>query len=154
MKIRFAVYIALIAILGGACDEHQDGPSFIVHGVYILQNEELVCAHNYTVDIPSQQGTVELKLVAQPIRRIRKLSESDHISVDLVTDCSSEDAIVYDYLSIPSDGQILKEPRYIQVIRINAEENSGKSSRTMKFRMETSSGIPECADLSIRQVGR
>lgn len=154
MKKYIAVWIALLAILNISCEKEDAKGGWFVHGVYILQNDELVQAHDHTIEIPSEEGSIELQLVAEEITQIWILNKSDAISVECLTDCSSEDAVVYDYLTLSGDGRYWKVPRYIQTIRISADANNGKRSRTMKFRLTTTSAIPECADMTVRQNGK
>lgn len=146
--------LALSFVFMGSCEKEDAKGGWFVHGVYILQNDELVQAHDHTIEIPSKEGSIELQLVAEEITQIWILNKSDAISVECLTDCSSEDAVVYDYLTLSGDGRFWKVPRYIQTIRISADANNGKRSRTMKFRLTTTSAIPECADMTVRQSGK
>lgn len=153
MKKHIAVLIVLFTILNYSCKKDMDG-GWQIHGVYILQNDELVPAHGRTIGIPSDAGSVELQLVALEIDQCWILAGSDHISVERLTDCSSEDVVVYDSLARSGDGRYWKVPRYVQTIRISADANNGKRSRTMKFRLATTNEMPECADVTVRQNGK
>ena len=154
MKKHIAVLIALFAILNSSCEKEDMDGGWQIHCVYILQNDELVSAHGYTIEIPSKQSSIELQLVALEIDQLWILNKSDAISVERLTDCSSEDVVVYDSLARSGDGRYWKVPRYIQTIRISADANNGKRSRTMKFRLATTNEMPECADMTVRQSGR
>lgn len=154
MRKHIAILIASFAILNVSCEEKEWLGGWESHDVYLLQTDELVPAHGYTVDVPSEAGSVELQVVALKITGIRVLSKADALSVESLTDCTSEDAVVYDYLTGYSDGEARQYPRYVQTIRISVDANKGKRSRTMRFRLVTASGYPECADMTVRQAGK
>ncbi len=159
MKKHITILVALFAIFCCACEEEQVGGDWDFHDAYILDGENLVEAHNYTLELPAQQCTVDLQIVSSGIYSQRSI-DLDHFGMNLPDAISVtltkglEEAEIYDY-SIDSWGVVHKDrPRYLQTVSISAKQNAFILPRIMRFRIWTPGSLDSgAADITIRQAG-
>ena len=146
MKKHTTISIALLALLCCACEEKQVGGDWDFHDAYILDGENLIEAHGYTVELPAQQCTVDLQIVSSGIYNQQSI-DLDHFGMNL------PDAI-YDY-TVDSWGVVHKDrPRYLQTVSISAKQNAFKLPRIVKFRIWTPGALDSsAADITVRQAG-
>lgn len=159
MKKYKTLLIALTAVLGWGCDKEMDGGDWNYKDAMILVGQELIYAHNHTIELPAQQCSVDLQIVSEGISGQTSIdtghfgqNQPDAFSLTLLT--PREEAEIYDY-AVDSWGVVHKDwPRYLQSIRIIATENKSLRPRTMRFRLWTEDPMVGAADLTIRQAGR
>lgn len=82
MKKHTTISIALLALLCCACEEKQVGGDWDFHDAYILDGENLIEAHGYTVELPAQQCTVDLQIVSSGIYNQQSI-DLDHFGMNL-----------------------------------------------------------------------
>ena len=159
MKKYITLLIVLTAMLGWSCKEEMDGGDWDYKDAMILVDQDLIYAHNYTLELPAQQCTVDLQIVSQGIYRQTSI-DTDHFGQNLPHAFSltlltpRDEAEVYDYI-VDSWGVVHKEwPRYLQTIRISAKQNTFILPRIMKFRIWTPGSLDSsAADVTIWQAG-
>ena len=158
MKNHTKILVILLAILCWGCKEEEVGGDWDFRDAYILDGENLVEAHNYTLELPAQQCTVDLQIVSQGIYRQTSI-DTDHFGQNLPHAFSltlltpRDEAEVYDYI-VDSWGVVHKEwPRYLQTIRISAKQNTFILPRIMRFRIWSESPMVGAADVTIWQAG-
>ena len=159
MKTYTTLLVTFLAMLCWSCEEEQVGGDWNFRDACILDGGNLVEAHNYTIDLPAQQCTVDLKIVSSGINSQQAI-DTDHFGMNLPDTFSLtlmetlEEAEIYDY-TVDSWGVVHKEwPRYLQTLRISATENSFILARIMKFRIWSEDPQVGAADLTIRQAGK
>ena len=158
MKNHTKILVILLAILCCACEEKSVGGDWDFHDAYVLDGENLVEAHNYTLELPAQQCTVDLQIVSQGIYRQTSI-DTDHFGQNLPHAFSltlltpRDEAEVYDYI-VDSCGVVHKEwPRYLQTLRISAKQNTFILPRIMRFHIWSESPRVGAAAVTIRQAG-
>ena len=159
MKKHTTISIALLALLCCACEEKQVGGDWDFHDAYILDGENLIEAHGYTVELPAQQCTVDLQIVSSGIYNQQSI-DLDHFGMNLPDAISVtltkklEEAEIYDY-NVDSWGVVHKDrPRYLQTVSISAKQNAFKLPRIVKFRIWTPGALDSsAADITVRQAG-
>ena len=124
----------------------------------ILVGQELIYAHNHTVELPAQQCSIDLQIVSEGISGQSSI-DADHFGQNLPDAFSltlltpRHEAEIYDYI-VDSWGVEHKEwPRYMQTIRMTATENRFIIPRIMRCRLWTESPQVGAADITIRQAG-
>ena len=148
MKKHTTISIALLALLCCACEEKQVGGDWDFHDAYILDGENLIEAHGYTVEFVSSgiynQQSIDLDHFGMNL--------PDAISVTLTK--KLEEAEIYDY-TVDSWGVVHKDrPRYLQTVSISAKQNAFKLPRIVKFRIWTPGALDSsAADITVRQAG-
>ena len=159
MKNHTKILVILLAILCCACEEKSVGGDWDFHDAYVLDGENLVEAHNYTLELPAQQCTVDLRIVSSGIHSQQAI-DTDHFGMNLPHAFSLtlmeplEEAEIYDY-AVDSWGVVHKDrPRYLQTLRISAKQNTFILPRIMKFRIWTPGSLDSsAADVTIWQAG-
>lgn len=152
MKKLFAVLLALGAMLNTSCKDDVDSEGgYLVHNVFLLDDNELIPLHEHTIDIDSKQRDVDLQIVSEGAVTIEKLNQSPEISLTILTGFTGNDAIIYDYIPTDFDGETRNIPRYVQTLRITAGTSGRK--QTCRFRIITQNPMIECADITVRQAG-
>ena len=158
MKKHISILIALCAMLCCACEEEQVGGDWNCRDASILDGGNLVEAHNYTLELPAKQCSVNLQIVSSGINRQTAI-DTDHFGQNLPHAFSLtlletlDEAEIYDY-TVDSWGVVHKEwPRYLQTIRITATENRSIIPRIMRFRLWTEDPQVGAADITILQAG-
>ena len=159
MKRYITLLIASTAMLGWSCKEEMDGGDWAFRDACILDGGNLVEAHDYTLELPAQQCTVDLQIVSSGIYRQTSI-DTDHFGQNLPDAFSLtlmeplQEAEIYDYI-VDSWGVEHKDrPRYLQTVRITATENRFFLPRIMRFRLWTENPQVGAADITIRQAGK
>ena len=158
MKKYIIPLIALTARTGWGCEEEMVGGDWDYKDAMILVGQELIYAHNHTVELPAQQCSIDLQIVSEGISGQSSI-DADHFGQNLPDAFSltlltpRHEAEIYDYI-VDSWGVEHKEwPRYMQTIRITATENRFIIPRIMRCRLWTESPQVGAADITIRQAG-
>ena len=113
MKNHTKILVILLAILCCACEEKSVGGDWDFHDAYVLDGENLVEAHNYTLELPAQQCTVDLRIVSSGIHSQQAI-DTDHFGMNLPHAFSLtlmeplEEAEIYDY-AVDSWGVVHKD---------------------------------------------
>ena len=154
MKKLITVLLALGAMLNTSCKDDVDSEGgYLVHNVFLLDDNKLILLHEHTIDIDSKQRDVDLQIVSEGAVKIEKLDRSPEIFLAILTGFTGEDAVIYDYIPADFDGETRNIPRYVQTLRIAAETNGQKQARDCRFRIITQNPMLECADITVRQAG-
>lgn len=146
-------------MLGWSCEEKMDGGDWDFHDAYILDGENLVEAHNHTIELPAQQCSIDVKIVSSGIYSQQSI-DLDHFGMNLPDAISItltkklEEADIYDY-AVDSWGVVHKDrPRYLQALSISAKQNVLKLPKIVKFRIWTPGALDSsAADITVRQGG-
>jgi|GEM_PF-707070 len=159
IKKQITLLIALTALLGWGCEEEMVGGDWNYKDAMILVGQELIYAHNHTVELPAQQCSIDLQIVSDGISGQSSI-DADHFGQNLPDAFSltlltpRDEAEIYDYI-VDSWGVEHKDwPRYMQTIRITATENRFIIPRIMRFRLWTENPQVGAADITVRQAGR
>ena len=159
MKKLFAILLAVCSLLNIACKKEKvgiDGPAFSYDEILVVENDELVLAHEYVLNFPAQGGAVDVKIVSPGMYYSRPLVLSNQFVVELLDDISEDpESHLYDYVEQEMlNGKIKVSPRYLQTLRITAEQNKQSASRSSKLDIQTG-GRLECsrAIITLRQAG-
>ena len=158
MKKQIAILIALTTVLGWSCEEEMVGGDWDYKDAKILVGQELIYAHNHTIELPAQQCSIDLQIISQGIYRQTSI-DADHFGQNLPDAFSlalltpRDEAEVYDYIVDSWGGEHKEWPRYLQTIRISATENRFIIPRIMRFRLWTESPMVGAADITIQQAG-
>ena len=122
MKKYIIPLIALTALTGWGCEEEMVGGDWDYKDAMILVGQELIYAHNHTVELPAQQCSIDLQIVSEGISGQSSI-DADHFGQNLPDAFSltlltpRHEAEIYDYI-VDSWGVEHKEwPRYMQTIR-------------------------------------
>ena len=142
-----------------ACEEKQVGGDWDFHDAYILDGENLIEAHGYTVELPAQQCTVDLQIVSSGIYNQQSI-DLDHFGMNLPDAISVtltkklEEAEIYDY-TVDSWGVVHKDrPRYLQTVSISAKTKCVQTPQNCKIQdLDTGALDSSAADITVRQAG-
>lgn len=163
MKKLFVLLLAGCALI--ACenepeDNHRliDGPDPTYKDAFVLENDRLVMAHQYVIEVPAQGRECELKIVSAGITHPSDVEVPDE-SFDAALLTPFERAEVYDYIDVlrgpHGNMTTVQEPRYLQTIRIAVAANGTSKERSAVLKIRTKGGLEGGrADITLRQAGK
>ena len=82
MKKYIIPLIALTALTGWGCEEEMVGGDWDYKDAMILVGQELIYAHNHTVELPAQQCSIDLQIVSEGISGQSSI-DADHFGQNL-----------------------------------------------------------------------
>lgn len=158
MKKYIIPLIALTALTGWGCEEEMVGGDWDYKDAMILVGQELIYAHNHTVELPAQQCSIDLQIVSEGISGQSSI-DADHFGQNLPDAFSltlltpRHEAEIYDYI-VDSWGVEHKEwPRYRKPFRITAHGKPIYHPATAVPPLGRKVLQVGAADITIRQAG-
>ena len=162
MKKLLAILLACWAFI--ACKNENkddsrliDGPILTYKDAFVLENDRLVMAHKYVIEMHAQGGEFELKIVSAGIPHPSAVEVSaESFGAELLS--LFENAEVYDYVDVlrgpHGNMTTVQEPRYLQTIRVAVAANGTSKERSALLTVRTMGGFEGgLAEITLRQAG-
>lgn len=167
MKKLFVIGIALLAISNFSCKEEEEentNGGLVFGGIYILDEQQLVEADRYLLELPAEQSTVELRIVSKGIEGfgIEKYPmfglgeyKVDGFSIKVEPDPASEKLDIYDYIDVEFNEKQYRVPRYLQTLRLRADANTEEQKKEICIGLTTKipNYLREWCEITVRQAG-